>query len=67
MNLIFNDDEKSITIETANGNAITVSDNDPTISIENQNGAKIEFSAEGITIDAGSGNVTIKGTMIKLN
>ncbi len=67
MNLIFNDEEKSVTIETDSGNKIVVSDNDQKISIEDQRGAKIEFSAQGIMIDAGSGNVTVKGTLIKLN
>ncbi len=67
MKLVFNDEEKSVTIETDAGNKITVSDNDQKISIEDQRGAKIEFTAQGITIDAGSGNVTITGTLIQLN
>jgi Rhs element Vgr protein len=67
MKLVFNDEEKSVTIETESGNKIMVSDNDQKISIEDERGAKIEFSAQGITIDAGSGNVTVKGTLIKLN
>ncbi len=67
MKLVFNDEEKSVTIETDGGNKIVVNDNDQKISIEDQRGAKIEFTAQGITIDAGSGNVTVKGTLIKLN
>jgi Rhs element Vgr protein len=67
MKLVFNDEEKSVTIETESGNKITVNDNDQKISIEDQHGAKIEFTAQGIKIDAGSGNVEIKGTLIKLN
>jgi Rhs element Vgr protein len=67
MKLVFNDEEKSVTIETDGGNKIIVSDNDQKISIEDQRGAKIEFNAQGITIDAGSGNVTVTGTMIQLN
>jgi Rhs element Vgr protein len=67
MKLVFNDEEKSVTIETDAGNKITVSDNDQKISIEDQRGAKIEFTAQGITIDAGNGNVTITGTLIQLN
>jgi Rhs element Vgr protein len=67
MKLVFNDEEKSVTIETESGNKISVSDNDQKISIEDQRGAKIEFTAQGITIDAGSGNVTVKGTVINLN
>ncbi|MEO6039349.1 MAG: phage baseplate assembly protein V, partial [Saprospiraceae bacterium] len=66
MKLIFNDDEKSITILTDAGNTITLSDNDQSIKIEDQRGAKLEMNAQGITLDAGSGNVTIQGTMINI-
>ena len=67
MKLIFNDEDKSITIITEGGNKIVVNDNDQSIKIEDQRGAKLEFTTAGITLDAGSGEVAITGTMVKIN
>jgi Rhs element Vgr protein len=67
MKLVFNDEEKSVTITTSGNNTILINDNDQTIKIEDQRGAKLEFTTSGITLDAGSGVLEIKGSMVKIN
>jgi len=58
-----------------NGDGIKVSDGANTnevaldsngVLVKNSSGAKIELSTSGITVDAGAGTVTIKGSMIEL-
>lgn len=48
--LIFDDDDKVITLETPSKNLITLSDADQTISIKDQNNNAIEMSSSGIDI-----------------
>ncbi|MFN0036085.1 MAG: phage baseplate assembly protein V [Saprospiraceae bacterium] len=66
MELIFDDQKKSITLKTKNGNALVLSDQDKKISINDENGNSIEMSSSGISIQSAS-KVTIKGTPINLN
>jgi len=69
--VIFDDDKKSITIETPNGNVVTISDDDGGIKIEDENGNFIEMNADGITIESqsdinikASGDINVEGTNI---
>lgn len=66
MRVVFNDQDKSITLDTPAGNRVVLSDNERSIVLEDQRGAKIELNDQGITLDAGSGNVTIQGTLINI-
>jgi Rhs element Vgr protein len=70
--LIFNDDEKSVIIETPNGNKATLSDDEGGIILEDENSNKIEMTSDGITIESGgdinistsTGDVNIEGLNI---
>jgi Rhs element Vgr protein len=50
--LLFNDEKKSIAIETPGGNKITLSDESKGITLEDQNGNKIKMDDQGIVIQA---------------
>ncbi len=72
LRLWFNDDKKSIEVETPNGNKITLSDDDGSIVLEDENGNTIEMSSDGITLDSGkdivlkaSGDVKVEGTNVE--
>jgi Rhs element Vgr protein len=67
MKMMFNDEDKTVTIITEQGNQIVINDNEQSIKIEDQRGAKLAFESSGITLDAGSGQVVIKGSMVKIN
>ncbi|RPH32895.1 MAG: type VI secretion system tip protein VgrG [Bacteroidales bacterium] len=69
--LMFNDEKKSLTIETPNSNILLVSDDEKGIKLEDENGNKIQMNADGITIESAkdlilkaSGDITIEGTNI---
>lgn len=63
--LKFVDKEKpQILIQTAAGNAIVIDEAAQGIKLTDQHGHAIVMDANGITIDAGSGSVTIKGTKV---
>ncbi|HKJ67726.1 MAG TPA: Rhs element Vgr protein, partial [bacterium] len=71
MKVMFNDDKKSIRLETPGGNVITLSDDAGSVVIEDQNSNKIEMASGGITIESAadinikaSGNLTIEGTNV---
>ncbi len=67
MKMIFNDDKKTIQIETPAGNKLLLSEEDTAIKIEDQNGNKVTMDTQGISLEsvlhvalkAPSGNVTI--------
>jgi len=59
MKFTFDDEKKSITIETPGGNKLKVSDDDQGISLEDQNGNKITMDSTGITLDSAS-DLTLK-------
>ncbi len=70
----FNDELKSIVIETPNGNMLVISDDEGSILVEDENGNKIEMSADGVTIESASdlnltasGDVNIEGSNISIS
>jgi uncharacterized protein involved in type VI secretion and phage assembly len=52
MKMIFNDDKKSIDIETPAGNKFTISEDEKSMKMEDQNGNKFTMDQDGITIDS---------------
>lgn len=73
MKIVFNDDLKSITTETPNGNKIVLSEDEGSIVIEDENGNKIQMDSGGITIESAAdihikatGDVNIEGVNINL-
>jgi len=69
--LLFDDEKKSITIETPAGKSIVIDDDAGTITAKDENNNKIELSSDGITIESAAdlklkatGDVTIQGTNV---
>ena len=69
--LLFNDDKKTVTIETPNGNKAVLSDEDGGITLEDENGNKIVTESGGVTIESAadltlkaSGDVTLEGANV---
>lgn len=61
MKLIFNDDKKSITIETPGGKKVTIDENAGAIVIEDENSNKITMDSDGVAIESGK-DFSIKAT-----
>ena len=61
LKLVFNDDQKSITIETPAGNSLMLSDDEQAITISDQHGNKITLDSSGITLESAS-DVTINAS-----
>lgn len=57
--LVFDDEKKSLTIKTPKGKTILLDDDGSLLKLEDENGNKIEFAAAGITIES-KGNLTLK-------
>ncbi len=73
MKMIFNDDKKSINIETPGGNKIIITEDDKKIHIEDQNGNKLTMNSDGVKIESvkdiilkASGDVKAEGTNINV-
>ncbi|KAA5548443.1 type VI secretion system tip protein VgrG [Adhaeribacter rhizoryzae] len=71
MSLIFNDEQKSVTLQTPNGNKIIVTETDKATKLEDQHGNKITMNQDGITLDSikditlkAAGNVKVEGMNI---
>ncbi len=71
LKFIFNDEKRSITLISPNGNKWILSDDEGGIKIEDENSNKITLSSDGITIEStgdlnlkASGDVTIQGTNV---
>lgn len=72
LKLMFDDEKKSILLETPNGNTMILIDDEGSIKLEDENGNKIEMTSDGINIEsagdlnlkAPSGDITIEGTNI---
>ncbi len=71
MKLLFDDDKKTVTVETPNGNTAVLSDEDGGITLEDENGNKLVMSADGITLESASdltvkaaGDVTVEGANV---
>ncbi len=52
MKMIFNDDKKSISIETPGGNKVLISEENKTIKMEDQNGNKFTMDENGIKLES---------------
>lgn len=73
--LLFDDEKKSVTIKTPGENSIVISDDEKSIVIMDQNNNKFELNKDGInmesgkdiTIKAASGDVTIEALNITLS
>lgn len=52
MKMIFNDDKKSITIETPAGKSVMLDEDAGVIKLEDENGNKITMNSDGITIES---------------
>jgi uncharacterized protein involved in type VI secretion and phage assembly len=52
MKMIFNDDKKSITIETPGGNKMIITEEDKKIHLEDQNGNKLTMDKDGVKIES---------------
>ena len=52
MKLLFDDDKKTVTIETPAGHSLLLSDDDQSISLQDSNGNKIVMSPDGISIES---------------
>jgi Rhs element Vgr protein len=61
MKMIFNDDEKSLKIETPAGKKVTISESDAVMTIEDENGNKISMDATSVSVQS-SGNISLKAT-----
>jgi Rhs element Vgr protein len=68
----FNDDDKSVILETPAGKKISVDEKEGVIRLEDENKNKIEMSKDGITIESGKdiiikakGDVTVEGVNIE--
>ena len=68
--MIFDDTNKRMTlsVKTASGvKSIILNDSNSAMELKDENGNTIKMEASGITIDAGKGNVTIKGSKVMIN
>lgn len=61
MKLIFNDEKKSITIETPGGKKVTIDEDAGAIVIEDENSNKITMDSDGVAIESGK-DFSIKAT-----
>ena len=71
LKLLFNDDTKTIDINTPNGNLIKLDEDEGIITFEDENKNSIKMSSDGINIESckdinikASGDITIEGTNI---
>jgi len=71
MKMIFNDDKKSLSIETPAGNKVIITEEDKKIHLEDQNGNKITMNQDGITIESikdlnlkAAANIKVEGVKI---
>jgi Rhs element Vgr protein len=72
MKLVFNDDKKSILLETPGGKSVLLDEDKDVIKLEDDHGNKILLDSAGITIQSNgkitlktSGNVAVNGNEIK--
>jgi Rhs element Vgr protein len=61
MKMIFNDDEKSLKIETPAGKKVTISEADGVMKLEDENSNTISMDASSINLQSGA-DITIKAT-----
>ncbi len=61
MRFVFDDDKKSVVLETPGGNKMTISDDAKGIVLEDQNGNKITMNDSGVKIESPK-DITLKAT-----
>lgn len=61
MRMVFNDEKKSLTIETPDGKKVFVNDEEDAIQLEDQHGNSIKMNSDGIVIES-SGELQLKAT-----
>ncbi len=73
MRIVFDDEKKSIGLETPAGNALSLSEDEKTIAIRDQNGNTIKLEDSGITIESAKDltlkaakDITIEGVNIEV-
>ncbi|MEG7524811.1 MAG: type VI secretion system tip protein VgrG [Chromatiales bacterium] len=73
MKLVFDDDQKSILLETPNGNKIFINDENGAIEIVDESDNKTTFSSDGILLESASdiqikasGDINLEGTNINI-
>ncbi|MDR8390614.1 type VI secretion system tip protein VgrG [Aliifodinibius sp. S!AR15-10] len=71
LKLLFDDDKKSVTIETPNGNKVVISDDEGSISLTDENGNEVVMDSSAISLESvgditikASGDITIEGNNI---
>ncbi len=73
MKFIFNDDKKSVILETPAGKKITVDEDAGMIQLEDENSNKVTLDSAGITLDSATdifikstGDITLEGTNVTI-
>lgn len=73
MRFVFDDDKKTVVLETPEGNKVTLSEDEKSVAIVDQNGNKVTLDDSGITLDSSkdlilkaSGDVKFDGKNIEL-
>jgi Rhs element Vgr protein len=73
LKLVFDDEVKSITLETPNGNKMTISDQEKGFVLEDENGNKVVLNSDGVQYESSkdfiikaSGDVKIEGVNIEI-
>lgn len=59
--LLFDDDKKSVIIETPNGNKVVISDDEGGITMTDENNNKVAMDSSAISLDS-AGDITIKAS-----
>jgi Rhs element Vgr protein len=74
LKLVFDDELKSIRLETPKGNVVQLSEDESGILIEDQNGNKLELSADGMVLESvgelaikASGDVNLEGANVNVS
>lgn len=72
LKILFNEEEKSISLETPGGNKVTLSDDAESIELEDSHGNKVSMNSDGISLESqadillkASGDVKIEGTNVE--
>ena len=73
LKLVFDDEVKSISLETPNGNKMTISDEEKGFVLEDENGNKVVLNSDGVQYESSkdfiikaSGDVKIEGVNIEI-
>lgn len=61
LKVLFDDDKKSVTIETPNGNTVVISDDEGSISLKDENGNEVVMDSSAITLKS-AGDLSIEAT-----